>query len=89
MYRLAQIYEEAKYDLDDLLSFHRMVKGLGMEKQDIINMLDLVKYNQLQTLQSKAENLREEKTNSLCHIFKLKMEIHESEQILEEKKRHI
>ena len=37
-----------------------MVKGLGMEKQDIINVLDLVKYNQLQTLQSKAENLRDE-----------------------------
>ena len=54
MYRLAQIYEEAKYDLDDLLSLHRMVKGLGMEKQDIINVLDFVKYNQLRTLQWEA-----------------------------------
>ncbi|MGC1929062.1 MAG: hypothetical protein WA667_08815 [Candidatus Nitrosopolaris sp.] len=47
MYRLAQIYEEAKYDLHDLLRLHRIVKGLGMEKQDIINVLDLVKHNQL------------------------------------------
>ena len=29
MYRLAQIYEEAKYDLHDLLRLHRIVKGLG------------------------------------------------------------
>jgi hypothetical protein len=33
---------------------------VGMEKQDIINVLDLVKHNQLETLQSKAENLRDE-----------------------------
>ena len=36
MYRLAQIYEEDKYDLHDLLRLHEIVKGLGMEKQDII-----------------------------------------------------
>ncbi|MFZ0510419.1 MAG: hypothetical protein WAM14_02330 [Candidatus Nitrosopolaris sp.] len=60
MYRLAQIYEEAKYDLHDLLRLHKIVKDLGMEKQDIINVLDLVKHNQLQTLQSKAEYLRYE-----------------------------
>jgi hypothetical protein len=96
MYRLAQIYDEAKYDLHDLLRLHRIVKGLGMEKQDIINVLDLVKYNQLRTLQSKAESLRNdtdmlemEKTKSLCHIFKLKMEIHESEQTLAKKRREM
>ena len=44
----------AKYDLDDLLSLYRLVKGLGMEKQDIINVLDFVKYNQLRTLQWEA-----------------------------------
>jgi hypothetical protein len=96
MYKLAQIYEEAKYDVDDLLGLHRMVKGLGMNKQDIINILDLVKYNQLQYLQSKAENLRNhidklemEKSKSLCHIFKLKMEIHESEETLAQKRREM
>ncbi|MGC1931162.1 MAG: hypothetical protein WA667_19510, partial [Candidatus Nitrosopolaris sp.] len=51
---------EAKYDLHDLLRLHKIVKDLGMEKQDIINVLDLVKHNQLQTLQSKAEYLRYE-----------------------------
>src|SRR5215469_16234906 len=35
-YRLAQIYE-AKYDLDDLLRLHRMVKLVGLEKHDIIS----------------------------------------------------
>jgi hypothetical protein len=96
MYKLAQIYEEAKYDLDDLLGLHRMVKGLGMNKQDIINILDLVKYNQIQYLQSKAENLRNhidklemEKSKSLCHIFKLAMEIHEFEETLAQKRREM
>ena len=90
---MSHIYDEAKYDLDDVLGLHRMVKGLGMNKQDIINILDLVKYNQLQYLQSKAENLRNhmislemEKSKSLCHIFKLKMEIHESEETLAQKR---
>ena len=96
MSQLAHIYDEAKYDLDDVLGLHRMVKGLGMNKQDIINILDLVKYNQLQYLQSKAENLRNhidklemEKSKSLCHIFKLKMEIHESEETLAQKRREM
>ncbi|MGB8935653.1 MAG: hypothetical protein WCC17_11170 [Candidatus Nitrosopolaris sp.] len=50
MYRLAQIYE-VKYDLHDLLRLHRIGKGLGIEKHDIINVLELAKYNQLQYLQ--------------------------------------
>src|SRR5215472_16810376 len=54
MYRLAQIYEEAKYDLHDLLRLHRIIKGLRMEQQDIINVLEFAKYNQLRTLQWKA-----------------------------------
>ena len=58
MYGLAQIYEEAKYDLHDLLRLHRIVKDLGMEKQDIINVLEFVKHNQLRTLQWKAAYLR-------------------------------
>jgi hypothetical protein len=36
MYGLAQIYEEAKYDLHDLLRLHRIVKDLGMDKEDIL-----------------------------------------------------
>ncbi|MFZ0511174.1 MAG: hypothetical protein WAM14_06175, partial [Candidatus Nitrosopolaris sp.] len=59
-------------------------KGLGMEKQDIINVLDLVKHNQLQTLQWKAEYLRYEinildmeKTKAMSNIFKLKRMVYE------------
>jgi hypothetical protein len=36
----AQIYDEEKYDLYNLLDLHRIVKGLGIEKQDTINVLD-------------------------------------------------
>ena len=50
-YRLAQIYEEAKYDLHDLLRLHRIVKVLRLEKHDIISAFELIKHNQLQTLQ--------------------------------------
>ena len=51
MYGLVQVYEEAKYDVHDLLRLHRIAKERGMEKQDIINVLDFVKHNQLRTLQ--------------------------------------
>ena len=60
MCRLAQIYDEAKYDLHDLLRLHRIVKGVGMEKRDIISVFDLIKHNQLETLQWKARYLRSE-----------------------------
>ena len=84
MHRLAQIYEEAKYDLHDLLRLHRIVKVQGMEKQDIINVLDLVKNDQLQSLQLKAQHLRDgintleaEKLEAKSQIFRLKRMIHE------------
>jgi transcriptional regulator len=60
MGRLAQIYDEAKYDLHDLLRLHRIVKALGMEKRDIISVFNLIKHNQLETLQWKAGYLRSE-----------------------------
>jgi hypothetical protein len=92
MHRLVQIYDEAKYDLYDLFALHRMIKGLGMEKQDIINVLDLVKYNQLQTLQSKAENLRDEikmleieKTTSRHRVVRLERMIYELQSSLAQK----
>ena len=93
MYRLTQIYEEAKYDLHDLLRLHRIVKGLGMEKQDIINVLDFVKYNQLRTLQWKAaylgyqiDMLKTEKMKAMNHIFKLKRMIYELQPSLTQKR---
>jgi hypothetical protein len=60
MSRLAQIYDEAKYDLHDLLALHRTVKRLGMEKHDIKNVLEIAKYNHLETLQWKVAYLRTE-----------------------------
>ena len=83
MYRLAQIYDEAKYDVHDLLRLHKIVKNLGIQKQDIINVLELVKNNQLETLQSKAGYLRSEintleweKKKSTNQLFELKWMIH-------------
>jgi hypothetical protein len=49
MHKLAMIYEEAKYDLYGLLRSHKIFKDLGMNEQDIRNVLDLLKNNQLQT----------------------------------------
>jgi len=79
MYRLVQIYEEAKYDLHDLLALHKIVKDHGIEKQDIINAFDFVKHNQLRALQWKAvyvryqiNKLEMEKTEAMNHLFKLK-----------------
>src|SRR5215469_3944458 len=62
MYGLAQIYKEAKYDLHDLLRLHRIAKLLGLEKHDIITAFELIKHNQLQTLQWKAGYLKSEIT---------------------------
>jgi len=96
MFKLVQIYEEAKYDLHDLLALHRVVKRLGMEKQDIINVLEFVKYNQLRTLQAKVESLRNdidmlemEKTKATSSYFRLKRMIGESEAILAQKRKEI
>jgi hypothetical protein len=93
MYRLARIYEEAKYDLDDLLRLHRIVKVLGMEKHDIISAFELIKHNQLETLQWKVGYLRNEinmlewkKRNSRNQIFELKWMIQEFEETLTQKR---
>src|SRR5215469_8829904 len=89
MYGLAQIYEEAKYDLHDLLRLHRIVKALGMEKHDIISAFELIKNNQLETMQWKAGYLRSEitrleweKRKSRYHLFDLERMINESEETL-------
>jgi hypothetical protein len=96
MGKLAQIYEEAKYDVHDLLKLHKIVKDQGMEKQDIINVLEFVKYNQLRTLQWKAAYLRSqintletEKTEVARTLFRLKRMIGESEETLAQKRKEI
>ncbi|MGB6532713.1 MAG: hypothetical protein WBF33_31830, partial [Candidatus Nitrosopolaris sp.] len=85
--------DEAKYDVHDLLRLHKIVKNLGIQKQDIINVLELVKNNQLETLQSKAGYLRSEintleweKKKSTNQLFELKWMIHEYEETLAQKR---
>jgi hypothetical protein len=96
MYRLAQIYEENRYDVHGLLELHKTVKDHRMEKQDIINVLEFVKYNQFRTLQWKAaylsyriDKLEREKTEAMDHLLKLKRMIGEAEETLAQKRREI
>ena len=42
-YKLAQIYDEARYNLSDLLKLHKWVKDLGMEENDVIKVLEFAK----------------------------------------------
>jgi hypothetical protein len=93
MSRLAQVYEEAKYDLHDLLRLHRIVQALGMEKRDIITAFELIKHNELQTLQWKTGYLRSEinaleweRVRSANQLFKLNRMIYESEETLAQKR---
>jgi len=65
-----------------------------MEKQDIANTLEFVKYNQLRTLQDKVKSFRNEidrleheKTKATSEYFKLKRMIGEAEQTLAQKRR--
>ena len=59
-YRLAQIYDEARYDIYGLLRLHKIVKDLGLGEKEIIKVLELAKYDELQNLQWKVEYLRNE-----------------------------
>ena len=77
----------------DLLRLHKIVKDLRMNEDDIRSVLDLVKNNQLQTLQLKAESIRSEintleteKTEAMSQIFRLKRRIGESEETLAQKR---
>ena len=67
MYDALQIYDQirhsGKYSLPSFLRLHRIVNDLGMEEQQIINVLDLVNHNQLEYLQGKVEYLRNEINN--------------------------
>ena len=92
-YELTQIYDEAKKYLPSLLRLHKIVKDLGMEEHDIINVFELAKYNELQNLQWKVEYLRNEvnmleneKWKSTNQILKLNRMIDEFEGSLAKKR---
>src|SRR5215471_3009504 len=59
-YELAQIYDEARYDIRGLLRLHKIVKDLGMEENDVNKVLELAKHNELERLEWKVEHLRNE-----------------------------
>jgi hypothetical protein len=84
MYQLAQIYQDANYDLHSLLRLHKIVKDLGMGEQEKIRVLELANHNQLQILQDKVEflsnevkMLEEEKANCTKHLLLLNKRIDE------------
>ena len=92
-YELAQIYDEARYDVRGLLRLHKIVKGLGMEENDVIKVLELAKHNELENLQWKSEYLRNEvnmleneKWKSTNQILKLNRMIDEFEESLAKKR---
>jgi hypothetical protein len=97
MYReyweLAQIYDEAKHCLPNLLRLHKIVKDLGLGEREIIKVLELAKYDELQNLQWKVEYLRNEvnmlemeKWKSTSQILKLNRMIDEFEGSLVKKR---
>jgi hypothetical protein len=93
MHKLAQIYDEVKCDLHSLLSLYKVVKDLGMEEHEIINVLQLASSHHLEHLQWKAEYLRNDidrlevqKTKCSNHILKLYRRIDEFQAALNNSK---
>ena len=92
-YKLAQIYDEARYNLSNLFKLHKIVKDLGMGEKEIIKVLELAKYDELQNLQWKVQYLRNEvntlemeKWKSTNQILKLNRMIDEFEGSLAKKR---
>ena len=93
MYELGQIYDEGQYDLPRFLRLHKIVKDLGLGEREIIKVLELTKYGELENLQWKVEYLRNEvnmleneKWKSTNQILKLNRMIDEFEGSLANKR---
>jgi hypothetical protein len=93
MYKLAQIYDEARYDIYGLLRLHKIVKDMGLGEKEIIKVLELAKYDELERLQWKVEYLRNEvntlemeKWKSTNQILKLNRMIDEFQSSLAQKR---
>jgi hypothetical protein len=92
-YELAKIYDEARYDVRGLLRLHKIVKDLGLGEKEIIKVLELAKYDELERLQWKVEYLRNEvntlemeKWKSTNQILKLNRMIDEFQSSLAQKR---
>jgi hypothetical protein len=68
-HKLAQIYDEARYDVRGLLRLHKIVKHLGLGEKEIIKVLELAKYDELQNLQWKVEYLRNDISLVKCGVY--------------------
>ena len=95
-YELAQIYDEARYVVRGLVRLHKIVKDLGLGEREIIKLLELAKYDELQNLQWKVEYLRNEvnvlemkKWESTNQILKLNRMIDQFEGSLAQKRREM
>jgi hypothetical protein len=95
-YELAQIYDEARYDVRGLLRLHKIVKDLRLGEKEIIKVLELAKYDELENLQWKVEYLRNEvnmlemeKWESTNQILKLNRMIDEFQSSLAQKRGEI
>jgi hypothetical protein len=42
---VAEIYDEARYDIRGLLRLHKIVKDLGIEEIDVVKVLELAIMN--------------------------------------------
>jgi len=64
MYDFLQAYDQirnlGRYSISSFLRLYRIVNDLGMGEQQLINILNLAKYNQLEHLQWKVEYLANE-----------------------------
>jgi len=92
-YELAQIYDEARYVVRGLVRLHKIVKDRGLGEREIIKVLELAKYDELQNLQWKVEYLRNEvnmleneKWKSTNQILKLNRMIDEFKGSLAQKR---
>jgi hypothetical protein len=88
-FEMAQIYDEARYDLCGLLRLHKIITRLEMAEHDIKKVFELAKYNQLELLQWKVQYLTNQvnmlefqKAKATSDILKLNSAINQLESSL-------
>jgi hypothetical protein len=89
-HKLAQIYDEAGCDLSSLLRLNKIVKDLALGEKEIIKVLELAKYDELQWkveyLRNEVNMLENEKWKSTNQLLKLSRMIDELEGSLAKKR---
>jgi hypothetical protein len=86
-YKLAEIYEEARYDLSNFLTLHKIVKDLGLSEREIIKVLELSRPQwKVEYLRNEVNMLENEKWKSTNQILKLNRMIDELDGSLAQKR---